>query len=286
MKMIFLQSNTFDLLEQLKMLFASFFSKIPSLLSALLVLIIGWIIAKFVSRIIRKFFERIKVDRFADRLNEIDFISKANWEIKPSRIFSKFLYYLILLIFVIAATDVLGMPAISDLISDILNYIPLLITAILVLAIGILFSDFIRKLVQTTCESLGIPSAKVISSFVFYFLLINVLISALSQAQIDTDFIASNISIILAGAVLAFGLGYGLAAKDIFANFLTSFYSKDKVKIGDIITIDNSRGEVVDIDKTSVIIETNAGKVIYPLHKLSKEKIIIHEDQGEKGAEI
>ena len=283
--MIFLQSKTFDLLEQLKMLFASFFSKIPSLLSALLVLIIGWIIAKFVARIIRKFFERIKIDRFADRLNEIDFISKASWEIKPSRIFSKFLYYLVLLIFVIAATDVLGMPAISDLISDILNYIPLLITAILVLAIGILFSDFIRKLVQTTCESLGIPSAKVISSFVFYFLLINVLISALSQAQIDTDFIASNISIILAGAVLAFGLGYGLAAKDIFANFLTSFYSKDKVKIGDTITIDDIRGKVVDIDKTSVIIETKAGKVIYPLHKLMKEKITINHQHEQYGDE-
>jgi hypothetical protein len=264
------------------MLFASFFGKIPSLLSALLVLIIGWIIAKFVAKIIRKFFERIKVDRFADRLNDIDFIAKANWEIKPSRIFSKFLYYLILLIFVIAATDVLGMPAISILISDILNYIPLLITAILVLAIGILFSDFIRKLVQTTCESLGIPSAKVISSFVFYFLLINVLISALSQAQIDTDFIASNISIILGGAVLAFGLGYGLAAKDIFANFLTSFYSKGKIKIGDTISIEDIQGEIVEIDKTSVILDTGEGKVIYPLHKILKEKFTIHDDAGGK----
>ena len=204
--------------------------------------------------------ERIKIDRFANQLNDIELVAKTRWEIKPSQILSKLLYYLLLLIFVIAATDVLGMPAISNLISDILNYIPLLFTAVLVLAIGVIFSDFIRKLVLTTCESLGIPSAKVISSFVFYFLLINVLISALSQAQIDTEFIASNISIILGGAVLAFGLGYGLASRDLFANFLTSFYSKGKISPGDVITVEGIRGEVVDMDKTSVIIQTGEGK--------------------------
>ena len=279
--MIFLQSNSFDLLEQLKVLFTNFFAKIPSLLGALLILIVGWLISKLVARIVRKFLERIKIDRFAKRLNEIEFIAKTNWEIKPSQILSKLLYYLLLLIFVIAATDVLGMPAISNLISDILNYIPLLFTAVLVLAIGVIFSDFIRKLVLTTCESLGIPSAKVISSFIFYFLLINVLISALSQAQIDTEFIASNISIILAGAVLAFELGYGLASKDIFANFLTSFYSKGKIGVGDQITVEGIRGEIVEMDKTSVIIQTEEGKTIYPLHKLLKETIIIHEDEND-----
>ncbi len=274
--MIQLQS-TFDLLEQLKTVTTAFMSKVPSLLGALLVLIIGYILAKLIGRIVRKFLERINVDRFAERLNEIDFVEKSNISIVPSRIFGKVLYYVILLIFIIAATDVLGMAEVSSLVSQIINYIPVLITAVLLLAIGILFADFLRKLVLTTCESLGIPSAKLISAFIFYFLLINVFISALAQAGIDTEFIASNISIVLGGAVLAFGIGYGLASKDIFSNFLTSFYSKEKFKIGDTITISNTTGQIIALDKATVTLQTSEGKLILPLHKFSREHVLIHD---------
>ncbi len=274
--MIQLQS-TFDLLEQLKTVTTAFMSKVPSLLGALLVLIIGYILAKLIGRIVRKFLERINVDRFVERLNEIDFVEKSNISIVPSRIFGKVLYYVILLIFIIAATDVLGMAEVSSLVSQIINYIPVLITAVLLLAIGIVFADFLRKLVLTTCESLGIPSAKLISAFIFYFLLINVFISALAQAGIDTEFIASNISIVLGGAVLAFGIGYGLASKDIFSNFLTSFYSKEKFKIGDTITISNTTGQIIALDKATVTLQTSEGKLILPLHKFSREQVLIHD---------
>ncbi|MDH3649015.1 MAG: mechanosensitive ion channel, partial [Saprospiraceae bacterium] len=255
----------------------AFMLKVPSLLGALLVLIVGYILAKIVGRIVRKFLERINVDRFAARLNDIDFIANSNVSIVPSRIFGKVFYYVIFLIFIIASTDVLGMAEVSTLVSQIINYIPILITAVLLLAIGIVFSDVIRKLVLTTCESLGVPSAKMISAFVFYFLLINVFIVALSQAGIDTEFIASNISIILGGAVLAFSLGYGLASKDVFSNFLTSFYSKERFKVSDTITINETTGQIIELDKSSVTLQTKEGKLILPLHKFSTEQVLIHD---------
>ena len=195
----------------------------------------------------------------------------------PSVLLSRLAYYILLFIFVIAAVDVLGMEAVSSLMSDLLNYIPHLLSAFLVFVVGVFVADFIKNIVLTTCNSLGIPAAKVIANVIFYFLFLNIIMITLSQAKIDTDFIQDNLSIILAGVVLAFAIGYGFASRQLVANFLSSLYNKDKVKIGDVIGIEGLRGKVIDIDSSSFTLEAEGRSVIIPLSKLSSESIEIFE---------
>ncbi|MEM8908504.1 MAG: mechanosensitive ion channel domain-containing protein, partial [Bacteroidota bacterium] len=134
----------------------------------------------------------------------------------------------------------------------------------------------------TICNSLGIPSSKMIAGFAFWFIFLTALVSALTQAGINTDFIMSNLSVILAGGVFAFALGYGIASKDMMANFLASFYTKDKFKIGDRISIEGISGEIIDIDSNSILLQSDRKKVVIPLQKLSAENVIIHEDEEVK----
>ena len=246
------------------------------LVGALLILLIGWIVSKFVARISRSFLGRIGLDKLGEKLNNVDFVASSGLNIQLSKIISKFIYYILLIVFVIVATEALDMPAVSDLFYLIIQWIPNFIAAIIVLSLGIIVSDFLRKLVLTTTQSLNIPSAKLISSFVFYFLLVNVLIVALTQADINTDFIASNISIIIGGGVLAFAIGYGFASKNLLANLLSAQYNKHKVRIGDEIQIGSDAGKVVAIDKTSLTLRSEEKVIIIPLFKLTDEKIIIH----------
>ena len=253
-----------------------FFKAIPNFVAAITVAIVGFIISKIVSKFLKKFLEKIKIDMLGDKLNEIDLISKANFEIKLSEVFSKIVYYFLLLFFMVAAAELLGMPAVSQLVLDIFQFIPNLIVAVLVLIIGILISEMIKGIVHTALSSLGIPSAKTIANLLFYFLFINIVILALTQAKINTDFLAQNISIIIAGVVLAFAIGYGSASKGIVANFLASFYSKDKFKIGDEVTIEGETGEIINIDKASITLLAKDKKIIIPLSKVTTEKIIIH----------
>ncbi len=277
-KFIFLQSdsiNSLNIFEILKDLFREFALAIPNVLAAIVVAVLGWIIAKIIARVLKKVLYKIGVDKLAEKLNEIDIVRKTNIRIEPSTLLSKVVYYILLLIFFIAATDILGMPAVSQLMSDILNYVPSLISALIVFVLGILLSEFIKNIVHTTCKSLGIPAAKMIANFVFYFLFLTVAMSALAQAGFDTNFITSNLTVILGGGVLAFAFGYGFASKDLVANFLASFYSKDKVQIGDIIRIEEAKGKVVAIDKTSLTLQTEEKQIIIPLSKLTSEKIEI-----------
>ena len=258
-------------------LITSFMRGVPNFFMAVVIAIIGFIVAKIIAKIIQKAMVSINIDAIGEKLNEIDFIDKSNIKIKISTILSKVVYYVLILFFMVAATDVLGMPAVSSLVSDLFNLIPNLIVAGIILILGTLLADMLRGVVQTALESLGIPSARMISSFVFYFMLINIVISAFTQAQINTAFLSQNISIVIGGIVLAFAIGYGLSSRSSMSNFLASYYSKGKFDVGDTITLDGVTGKVVEMDKSSLILIADSGnKIIFPLNQVSNSKIEIH----------
>lgn len=270
---LFLQAN-FSVLEELG---RNFLAVIDNLVGALVLLVIGFIIAKLIARFLQKVLKSIGIDKLANRLNEIDLFYNNNIVITPSKLIPKLVYYVLVFIFAIAATDVLGMAVISNLMGELLNYIPNAIAAFIVLVIGLIIADLLKNMIKTTCESLGIPAAGVISAVVFYFVFINIIMMALKQGNIETAFIEQNISIILGGIILAFAIGYGLASRDLVANFLSSFYNKGKVKIGDVITIDGTKGEVIEVDNLSVTLRSGNGRTIVPLSKLTSESLSVHD---------
>ncbi|MEM0992440.1 MAG: mechanosensitive ion channel domain-containing protein [Bacteroidota bacterium] len=249
-----------------------------NLVGAILILLVGFIIVRVVTRFIRKVLQKAGVDKLADRyLNDIDFLSSNNIRVVPSTLVSKVLYYFLMLIVLVAATDVLGMDAVSNLVKDAINYIPSLITASVLLIIGLFLADFVKNVAQTALTSLNIPAGKFLASFLFYFVLINILILALEQAKINTNFINSNLSIILGGVVLAFAIGYGFASRSMMSNYIAHFYSKNKVNIGDTIVIGGKEGVVGDMDNTTVTIisEKDGREIIIPLSHLNTEVVEI-----------
>ncbi len=267
-------SGLFQLVQSLLQDIVSF---IPSLMGAIIVILIGWIVAKALRKLIKKALAAVGVDKIGEQIERIDIVRKSGISIKISGFLSSVVYYFMMLIFIVAGTDILGMPAISKLVSDLLNYVPNLIVAILVMGIGLLIADFLKNLVHTACKSVGIPAYGMIANIVFYFVLINVFILALSQAKIDTDFLKNNLSLILAGIIFAFALGYGIASKDLASNFLASFYLKNKFTIGEEITIQGIKGKIVEIDNNYVKVKTAKSTQLVPIIKLITESVEIHD---------
>ncbi len=266
-------------MQVLTELLTQFIAILPRFIAAIVVIIIGMIIAKNVGKILAKVLALSGIDKVADMLNEMDFVQSMNIKIQLSGLIAKVINYMLLLIFLIAATDILGMPAISQLVSDIINYFPLIISACIVLMLGVLLADFIKGIVLTTCKSLGIPSGGIIANIVFYFIFINAVIVALSQAHIDTDFIKNNLTVLLGAVAGAFALGYGLASKDLMSSILASFYHKDRFDLGDVITIEGVTGEIIEIDNASITLQTEGKRVVFPSSKLHSEKVEIHDQK-------
>ncbi len=275
------------LMEQLKNsllqeLIARFSSAIPSIAFALLILLFGWLIAGALRRVVSRLFAAVGIDRLAEQMNDIDLVQRSGMHIKFSNVLGNMVYYVLMLGFIIFATDVLGIPAITDMVRDLVDYLPALFSAFVLFILGLFLADMIRNLLLTTLQSMGLPSAKLISSGVFYFLLVTVTVSALAQANIQTDFIASNLTVLFGAGALAFAIGYGLASRDLVANYLASYYNKGKVHLGDDVQLSGVRGKVVMIDATSLILQTEDRAIVVPLNKLTTEKVEIFYPEGQE----
>lgn len=249
---------------------------IPNLIKALAILLLGWLLARLAANLIKRLLIAIGADRLADRLNQIDLIARSPLNLIPSKLFARITYYIVFFIFLMASVNALGMQPVSDLMGTVITYLPKAIAAFLVLIFGLIICDLIKRVVLTTAESIGIPSAQLISNAVFYFLFLNVIMITLKQAELQTAFMENNISIILAGVIAAFAIGYGLASKEMMANLLSSFYNRDRIRIGDEITIEGVRGRVIEMDNISLTIQNGDGIIIVPLSKLTTEKVSIH----------
>ncbi len=265
--------------DTLIVLLNQFMSVVPRLFSALLAFIIGYLVVKIVSKTIIRLLEAIKIDKLGEKLNEIEIIGKANIKIKLSQLLGKILHYFLLLFVILISVDILNLEAISSLMLDLFILVPKIIVAFAILILGLLVAEMIRKLVDTTLRSLALPSAGIIANFIFYFLFINVIVVAVAQTGITTAFLEQNISIIIAGGVLAFSIGYGLASKDVMSNYLSSFYVKNKINVGDQIIFGSTSGMVVEIDKTAVCIVAEDQKIYIPLKSIINDKIIIKNKQ-------
>ncbi len=246
----------------------------PKVLGAIVLLIIGIIIAKIITNILQKGLEKTGFDKLGDKLNTIEIIQRFG-SIKLSKLVSKTLYYFIMLVFVTAATETLGMKVLTDMVTSLVNLIPKLIASALMLLAGVMIADALKNSVINICKSLKIDSGKLLGNIVFFFFLIIALIAALKQAGIETSLLESSFNLIIGGIILAFAVGYGMASKDVLANILSNFYSKNKFKEGQIVVLDGVKGEIITIDTTSITLKTGESNTVFPLSILQNQKVEI-----------
>ncbi len=247
---------------------------VPKFIGAAILFFVGKLVASLVTKVLQKGLEKSGFDKLGDKLNEIDVIKKFG-EIKLSALIPKILYYFILLVFITAATETLGMKVLTDMVASLVTLIPKLIASAIMLFAGIMIADALKNAVINISKSLKIDSGKLLGNIVFFFFLVIALVAALKQAGIETSLLESSFNLIIGGIIFAFAVGYGMASRDVLANILSSFYSKNKFKEGQIVGIDGITGEIVSMDTTSIILQTGETKTIFPLSVLQTKNIEI-----------
>lgn len=254
-------------------LITQFIDFVPRLIGCIVVLLIGYFVAKFVRVIVRNVLGRVGFDKIGERLNQISFIKQIKAEIKLSHVVAAALYYFIILMFITAATEILGVETITSMVLSLVNFIPKLVAGAIMLQLGIIVSDVIKSAVVTLCKSFNVPSAKLIGNLVFGFFLVITFISALAQIDINTELLESSFVILFGGVVVAFAIGYGLASRDVLGNIVASFYSKNKYTVGQVVKVDGVKGEIIEMDNLSVVIKTEDSRVVLPLKYFQSQKV-------------
>lgn len=263
------------LINTFNTLISQFVSFVPRLIGCIVILLIGYLVAKLTSTVIKKLLGQVGFDKIGDKLNDISIVKQLKTEIKLSEIVAKVIYYFILLVFLTAATETLGVDAITSMVLSIVNFIPQLIAAAIMLQIGIMLADAIKSGIVAVCKSFNIPAAQLIGNVVFFFFLIITFISALGQIGINTDLLESTFILIIGGVIGAFALGYGIASRDVLSNMLGSIYSRNKFKEGQIVKLDDVKGTITRIDNVSVTIQNEETTVILPMQLFQSKKVEI-----------
>jgi hypothetical protein len=250
---------------------------LPGIIAALLLLLFGWLLAKILSRLITRLFRLLHFDKLASRINELKWMQKADYKIVPSKIIGKFVYWVILLLFIITATDTLGWSAVSQSFNQLITYLPQLFSAIIIFVVGFYLSNLIKDFIKTTLQSFEIASASVVSETAFYIIMIIVSITALEQAGVETALLTSNITLIIGSFLLAFAVAFAISSREVFKNILSSYYGRSNFHVGQYIKYDNVKGEITKIDRMHVTIKDGSTKYIIPTARLISEEFEIIE---------
>ncbi len=248
-------------------------SALPKIIGALIILLVGWIVTKIILFVLGKVLKLAKVNLLSDKINEMDLFGKGDFKIDIIKVVQGFVKWLLLLVFLIVAADILSWEIISTEIGNLLRYLPRLFSALALMMIGLYIGNFIKKTVKKVFDSLEFGGSNLVSNLLFYVIVIFISITALNQAGIDTTIITNNVTMILGAFLLAFAIGLGLGSKDVITDLLRSFYTRRTFAIGDKVVIGEHSGTVEAIENNNLTLVTKNGKFVIPIKDVVESKV-------------
>lgn len=263
--------------ESLSNIFKDIASALPGIFGAFIVIIFGWIIIKVVTFILKRIFKAIKLDKASEKINEAKLFGDADIKIDLPKIIVTFIKVLLWLVFIIVASDIMGLTIISTEIANLLRYLPILLSAMIIFMIGLFLAKTIKETIVKVFDSIGLGGGKLLGNVLFYLIIIFVSITALNQAGIDTQIITNNFTIVLGAFLLAIALALGLGSREIVGDLLRTFYSRKIYEVGDKVKIGDLQGTVIGIDNISMILKTKTGKVVIPIKKVLEKTVTVEE---------
>lgn len=263
--------------HSLKAMTAEVAEVIPNILAAIAVIIIGWLLTKLIISIVKKALKLAKADKLDDKINEIELFENKKLNFNVIKITTKFVKWIMYIMILIVVTDILNLTIVSEEIKNFLGYLPKLFSALIIFTVGLLLANFVKKGIKSFFDSMDLSGAKLVSQIVFLLLLIFISVTALNQAGVDTAIITSNITLILAGFLLAFALAFGFGAQKVVADLLKTFYARKTYEIGQKIEFGTINGEVESINHVTVTLKTKQGKLIVPIKDIVESQVSIRD---------
>ena len=245
---------------------------LPGLLSGLLVLLVGWLIARVLRWTTGRLLKRVGLDAAAEKAG-LDRQLQRFGGLKLSKLIGLVVYWAVLLVFLLAAADVMGLETVTRGVEGFLAYLPTLLSALAIFVIGLVIAEKVKQGMSTLMSSVGIGGGKVVAQVLFGLVALFMTITELNVAGIDPTLITSNILLVIGGLLIAFGIAYGLAARGILTNILSSYYGRDRIKPGQRIRIGQDEGVVERIDSIAITLDTGDRKVMLPCSVLTPERI-------------
>jgi len=210
----------------LKDLWYGFIDFIPNLIGALIVFLIGWVVSVAIGRLVIEILKKIKLNRIFEKGNWKTALEKAEIKVDASAFIGAIFKWVMLIVFLLAAVEILGLYQFADFLTGVLGYLPNVIVAALIFVVVVIIADILEKIVRAAVESAKVGYGNLVGAIVKWSLWVFAIMAILYQLKIAPALIQTIITGVVALIVIAGGLAFGLAGKEFAAEILQSLKKK------------------------------------------------------------
>ena len=214
------QTWTDVIMASLQNLWDGFVAFIPALLGALVVFIVGWLVAMALGKIVTRILQAIQIDKIFDQLGIMKAVHKSGLDWEFSGFMGWIVKWFLLIAFFLAAADILGLSEVAAFLTAILAYIPNIFVAALILVIAALVSDFLEKLIKASIKAADFSAPKVVGVMVRWSVWIFAFLAVFNQLGIASTLINTFFMGFIAFLALAGGLAFGFGGQGVAKDWL------------------------------------------------------------------
>mgnify|MGYP003146246584 FL=1 len=257
-----LQSSLEALNQRFSVLTQLLIERVPDFLGALLLVILGWLIARFVRGAIRGLGQRF--NRGMQRVMRPDRAQRLSISPAMLRLIGTASFWIILAIFISFATDMAGMAGVTEWLRSVLAYLPTLMFGVAIIVAGHLISLLVRDLLLEGLASAQVEQRELVARLAQAGTFLTAVIIGMHQVGLNVSFVTQIIAVALGVVLVGFSLAFGLGARGLVANLIGTHYLRRQFQAGARVRLGEVQGEILDITPTSVIIETDEGRAHVP----------------------
>ena len=217
---MFVQTWGDTVVASLQNLWALVLAFLPSLIVSLVVVIIGWVVASALGRVVWQIVAAVHVDQLLERLSFKKPLERAGLKLNSGKFLGELVKWFLILVFFMAAADILGLTEVTSFLQLVISYIPNIIVAVLILLAGAAFANFMQKLVRAGADTAELAHAGFVGSVAKWAVLIFALFAALDQLGVARTFIITTLQGFVAMIAIAGGLAFGLGGQNAARSFI------------------------------------------------------------------
>ena len=254
---------------------------LPAILGAAVLLLLGWGVARLLRYVTAHIAERTVARLARTRPMDTRVAQPRSYSAVPT-IASRIVFWVVLLFFVLAASEVLELEVISGLLTAVTAYLPRLFAGLLILFIGLWFAEVTRAVLRRTSISAGIEQGDILGRLGQILVLLIVFSVAAGQVGIDNTLLTILIAILFGVVLGAIALAFAFGARTTIANMLAAQTISQTYNPGDTIRIGDIEGKILRITRTSLIIESDNGLTLIPAKRFSEQESVQISNTGSR----
>ncbi|MFL9813089.1 mechanosensitive ion channel [Stutzerimonas sp. VN223-3] len=253
-----------SLIGAMSALWAPIAAFIPRLFGALLVVAVGFVVAKLLDALLSKVLAKVGLDRLVAGTGVTKLLGRAGIRMPVSALIGRIVYWFVLLIFLVSAAESLGLARVSAVLDMLALYVPKVFGAALILLAGVLLAQLASGLVRGAAEGVGLEYASGLGRMAQGLVIIISISVAIGQLEVKTELLNYVIAIALISVGLAVALALGLGSRELVSQILAGIYVRELYEVGQRVRLEglDLSGEIEEIGTAKTLLLTDDGELV------------------------